>query len=621
MTKEEIYIDINSFNNTSLEGGTTVSDARYYVKEEFAVDVTDFFKYLVESDKLEFTEIKNVVDLCFGSGNLTAHTLLDLGLNYEKVYLNDKNIDKSNVSIDLENSEIIEKDFLRKENFHITCDLIIFNPQIGGTKYDIGKLDLRKSTNNTSLVVETIDSILRDNGLLVFVAEAKNFKKFDFTSTQIKTKYIYCYNESIFQAKNVYILQKIDEALEVEIYKKDLENNIFLSVEICGNEEIATFNDNLADLFDELNEFEQNSGNDLLLDFKNVKNYDEQQNMETKKNSFIKFSSKQEGKENWQKDFKYKNILFKGVPGTGKSRAINEIIKKHLGLEKNYKNTLRINIHSASSNSDLMQGIGISTNANGNIKYSEKQGLILDIIKRATFHPNQPFILILEEIQENSLNELIGDLIYLIEDDKRAKLTADNEEYDSYEELVDRLVDKDDTLDYVEIPFLVNDSTNYKKMIMPDNLFIFCTSNYRDDKKVIEDNLLRRFEVVEIYPKNQKQMGKNDNEEYYFKRKEISDFLEALNQSILNVMKDNHEIHPDRFIIGHAIWQNVNDEQSFYKSFLKLVVEFKDIREIEFDTFKTILDKVVMPHELKTYNSYYEMIKDLQNKISYVFLN
>ena len=86
-------------------------------------------------------------------------------------------------------------------------------------------------------------------------------------------------------------------------------------------------------------------------------------------------------------------------------------------------------------------------------------------------------------------------------------------------------------------------------------------------------------------------------------------------------MKDNHEIHPDRFIIGHAIWQNVNDEQSFYKSFLKLVVEFKDIREIEFDTFKTILDKVVMPHELKTYNSYYEMIKDLQNKISYVFLN
>jgi hypothetical protein len=72
------------------------------------------------------------------------------------------------------------------------------------------------------------------------------------------------------------------------------------------------------------------------------------------------------------------------------------------------------------------------------IKYSENQGLILDIIKRATLHPKQPFVLILEEIQENSLNELIGDLIYLIEDDKRAKLTADNDEYDSYENLVDK---------------------------------------------------------------------------------------------------------------------------------------------------------------------------------------
>ena len=53
-----------------------------------------------------------------------------------------------------------------------------------------------------------------------------------------------------------------------------------------------------------------------------------------------------------------------------------------------------------------------------------------------------------------------------IEDDKRAKLTADNDEYDSYENLVDKLVDKDDTLDYVEIPFLVNHSTKYKKMIV-----------------------------------------------------------------------------------------------------------------------------------------------------------
>jgi hypothetical protein len=111
-----------------------------------------------------------------------------------------------------------------------------------------------------------------------------------------------------------------------------------------------------------------------------------------------------------------------------------------------------------------MQGIGISS-SKGTIQYSEKQGLILDIIKRATFHPNQPFILILEEIQENSLNELIGDLIYLIEDDKRAKkIKADNKEY-SYKDLVNKLIEEDNEISYIEIPFLVNDSTDYKKMI------------------------------------------------------------------------------------------------------------------------------------------------------------
>jgi hypothetical protein len=85
--------------------------------------------------------------------------------------------------------------------------------------------------------------------------------------------------------------------------------------------------------------------------------------------------------------------------------------------------------------------------------------LILNLIQRATFNPNQPFVLILEEIQENSLNELIGDLIYLIEEDKRAKnIIADDEEY-GYQELVEKIVADNPETTYVEIPYLVNDST------------------------------------------------------------------------------------------------------------------------------------------------------------------
>ena len=316
--------------------------------------------------------------------------------------------------------------------------------------------------------------------------------------------------------------------------------------------------------------------------------------------------------------FPHKNILLKGVPGTGKSRAIEKIITEKLeleGHEGHRENILRINIHSASSNADLMQGIGISSSG-GQIEYKEKQGLILNIIEKATFHPEQPFVLIMEEIQENSLNELIGDLIYLIDENKRTKnIVADDEKYE-YQELVERLIEQHPDAAYVKIPYLVDESTKYRKMIMPDNLYIFCTSNYRDDKKVIEDNLLRRFEVLEVYPKH---------DVVYV---EYQDFFKKLNENILNVLKD--EIHPDRFLIGHSNWiikdenkDKIDKKQNFYRAFLKIVVEFKDVKEIEFDDFKKIAKDIALPNEatLTEWSTYKDLITEIQKKAGYDFLD
>ena len=78
---------------------------------------------------------------------------------------------------------------------------------------------------------------------------------------------------------------------------------------------------------------------------------------------------------------------------------------------------------------------------------------------------------------------------------------------------------------------------------------------------MIEDNLLRRFEVIEIYPK---ETVVND----YAK-----DFFDKLNKSINAVMEKQGEIHPDRFLIGHAIWKDVENKELFYKAFSKLVAK------------------------------------------------
>lgn len=304
-----------------------------------------------------------------------------------------------------------------------------------------------------------------------------------------------------------------------------------------------------------------------------------------------------------------KNLLLKGVPGTGKSRFIeqkvDEVFEKEPELKE--RNILHINIHSASSNSDLMQGISVSTK-NNQVEYNEKKGLILQHIEKAIYTPNQPFFIILEEIQENSLNELIGDAIYLIEETKRAKYKkgshTDKEEV-SLETIIE---DGYSDAHKVKVPNLIEAGTT-KDFIIPENIYFYCTSNYRNDKKVIEDNLLRRFDVIEMYP-----------DENVIKDTNVGLFLSELNDSIEKVITEEQETHPDRFLIGHANFINVTDKKSFAKALLKTFIDFKEIKEIEFEIVKKIFNKDInIPFNMnlnmkKEDCSYHSVIKQLQEK-------
>jgi len=661
MSKEEIYAQIRAFNKFVEDEKETKTKKYYYVQDEIAIDKANFVKFLMRDETL-FKEktFSNVIDLCYGSGNLTTHILNDADINYSTLHLNDKNRADRNNEIAI--GEKLNLDFLDASSFSDSYDLIIFNPQIGGTdagavdfettlepilfdgsleEYlvslgrDISEITISTNTEENSLLIhsddlsksamtklfkdiklfnyydvfyqskesklegshtnvvkfhKTLSKISNDETFIVFLGEQKHFDLLFANYTYIRE-----YLEP--SGKQLFVMSKVENSKRCFEY---IENE-FVENEKCIIEKVVEENNvSMGELMDELNKISVDEG--ITGIFKRQSSEIPKES-DTKKK--IKFTNLSHANDNWKK-FSYKNILFKGVPGTGKSRMVNSIIKNQLGLELNHENVLRINIHSASSNSDLMQGIGISSD-DGKIHYGEKQGLILDLIKRATFSPSQAFVLVLEEIQENSLNELIGDLIYLIEDDKRASLEADEKEYDSYESLAEVIVKKGN-VDYVEIPYLVSSETKYRKMIIPSNLFIFCTSNYRDDKKIIEDNLLRRFEVIEIYPKN------SVVNEY------VREFFQSLNESILNVMED--EIHPDRFMIGHAIFKDVATQKDFYRVLLKVLTEFKDIKEIDFDEFKKILQRVTYPPDVSMtdLSNYYELIQDLQTKIAYEFL-
>lgn len=581
MNKEELYAQIQEFNsqltNPYDKSSKNYQQAYLYVNDENAIDKAQFIAFLIDSGYMA-SSYETILDLAFGSGNLVSHIVFDNNIDYQNIILNDKNEVRTNQGIVeyIDGSEIWQEDMLNQENFiDLNADLVVVNPQIGGNYIDGDILRQKEEDETQQELLDrfgiTLNSFIENGSTLIYYGKEKDFKSILPNKKYIKYK---------SKLTDVFV---VNEAFEESMcFEKDGMDFIQCVDSETDDEEIESFDD-----------------------IENIVDEHKTDTNEATENRKAIFDSTALG----NLEFQYKNILFKGVPGTGKSRAIDKIIDEKLHIKDKKENILRINIHSASSNADLMQGIGITTNGN-NVIYKEKQGLIYDIIRRAIFHPNQPFVLILEEIQENSLNELIGDLIYLIEEEKRAKLSAyaDDEAY-SYQELIETVVSNDNTTHYVEIPFLVSSSTEYRKMILPDNLYIFCTSNYRDDKKVIEDNLLRRFEVIEIYP------DKDVVSEY------SRDFFESLNKAILNKFED--EIHPDRYMIGHAVWKDVADDKSFYRSLLKVVTEFKDIKEIEFETFSNIMKSVSLPeeidHEILNTKSYYELIDMLQKKIGYDF--
>lgn len=160
--KEAIYKQILNFNNLLSDPSKATSpsfqEAYYYVNDETAKNMAEFFKYILENNENNTSHIKNIIDLTFGSGNLTSHLILDSDIDAELIVFNDKNFDtkanqelKINFASSISGIDILDLEFkLKLMRFlkvnpddiqDIKFDLIVFNPQIGGS-YTNGELKL-----------------------------------------------------------------------------------------------------------------------------------------------------------------------------------------------------------------------------------------------------------------------------------------------------------------------------------------------------------------------------------------------------------------------------------------------------------------------------------------------
>lgn len=213
-----------------------------------------------------------------------------------------------------------------------------------------------------------------------------------------------------------------------------------------------------------------------------------------------------------------KNVILKGPPGTGKTYIAKKICNM-IANKNNYENTEFIQFHQSYSYEEFIEGFKPLNNGTFGIK----KGIFYNFCKKAANDLNNKYFLIIDEINRGNLSKIFGEILMLIESDKRC------ENYSI-------------TLTY-----------SNEKFYIPENVYIIGTMNTADRSVAFVDYALRRrFAFIDIEPCFNEEKFKN-----YLVNKSVN--KEIINKIITKISNLNTEIENDyrlgkEFKIGHSFF-------------------------------------------------------------------
>ena len=255
--------------------------------------------------------------------------------------------------------------------------------------------------------------------------------------------------------------------------------------------------------------------------------------------------------------------------------------------------------HQSYSYEDFIEGIKpimIEGEVDGNVAYHIEDGVFKQLCKKAALDPENRYAIFIDEINRGNVSAIFGELITLIEQDKRK--------------------DASNAMSAL-LPY------SKKQFSVPQNVDIYGTMNTADRSvEALDTALRRRFSFEEMLPKPELLKDKGENESGKVGEINLEELLKTINERIEALVDRDHTI-------GHAFFMEVDSLDSLRNVFANKVIPllqeyfYGDYAKMEMvigPDFFNIKDSskikfAVKPEDFETTGKTYQ-IKNISDKIA-----